>query len=395
MKNASLIEITTELVAANTVSHLGNREAMARLGDRLVDAGMRVELQEWRVQQHQKANLVAVAGPAEPDGLILSGHLDVVPFDNQPGWQRDPLRFVAREGRGYGRGASDMKGFLAQCAVAAGRLDFSALRRPLVMLFTADEEIGCLGAERLGPALPELLKDTPAPRLCWIGEPTGWDVFHAHKGVVSFEVRVHGTPGHSSLPEEGVNAIAVAAQLLTRIGALQEELRLAPKAEFGALFPEAPYTTLNFGTVEGGSALNMIADTCTFRLSYRPLPDEDLRALAQRIRARLLDTPALDPGSGRPARIEISEPQCVPALMSPVGSRLGETLCRRFGRTREGGAPYCTDGGRFSGFGIDSIICGPGELAQAHQPNESISMQELEQGVDHVVEVVEELCNRP
>lgn len=392
MENASLIEITSELIAANTVSHLGNRAAMARLGERLADAGMRVELQEWRVQEHQKANLVAVAGPAEPDGLILSGHLDVVPFDNQPGWTRDPLRFEVEGGRGYGRGASDMKGFLAQCAVAAGRLDFGALCRPLVMLFTADEETGCLGAERLGPALPALLKDTPAPRFCWIGEPTGWEVFHAHKGVVSFEVRVQGMPGHSSLPEQGVNAIAVAAQLLTRIGALQEELRQAPKAEFGVLFPDAPYTTLNLGTVEGGSALNMIADTCTFRLSYRPLPDEDLDALAQRIRTRLLDTPAPDPGSGREAHIEVSAPQCVPGLMSPVGERLGRTLCSRFDRAREGGAPYCTDGGRFAQFGIDSIICGPGELAQAHQPNESIAMQGLVEGVDHVVEIVQEMC---
>ena len=177
----------------------------------------------------RKANLVAWLGPPEPGGLILSGHLDVVPFAGQPGWTREPLRLAAEGDRLYGRGTSDMKGFLAQCLAAARRLDPASLERPLVFVFTCDEEIGCLGAERLRPVLGALLGELPLPRLCWIGEPTRWRVLHAHKGIVAFEVEARGRGGHSSVPEAGVNAIALAARAIAAIGELQAELAPRPR----------------------------------------------------------------------------------------------------------------------------------------------------------------------
>ena len=369
----SLEPLLGELIAHDSVSANGNRALMGELAARCESAGARVALQEWGDGADAKANLVAVFGPDAPGGLILSGHADVVPFAGQPGWSRDPLRASAEGDRLYGRGTSDMKGFLAQCIAALGQIDAARLARPVVLLFTADEEIGCLGAQRLVPALPELLGRCPMPRLAWIGEPTSGRVFHAHKGVVAFSVRVAGRGGHSSVPEAGANAIAGAAELAARLGRMQAERRARPSARFAALFPEAPYTTLNLGTIHGGSATNMIADSCTLALSYRPLPDEDPLALYEEVRARLLGDPLRDPGSDLPLAVEVSAALVAPGVLTPRGTRLEGELLAQFGAHEVGGAPYCTDAGRFAEGGIDSLICGPGDLAEAHQPNESIS----------------------
>jgi acetylornithine deacetylase len=240
---------------------------MAELAERLESAGCRARLQRWGAGAGEKANLVAVAGPPEAGGLILSGHLDVVPFADQPGWTRDPLRLAVEDDRVYGRGSSDMKVFLAQCVDAAFEIDAAKLRRPVAFVFTSDEEIGCLGAARLVPELDALLGDVPRPALAWIGEPSSWQVFHTHKGIVAFAVTVRGKGGHSSVPAAGVNAIAVAAQALALLGALQAELRSRARAEFARVFADAPYTTLNFGTIAGGTASNVIAERCAFLVS--------------------------------------------------------------------------------------------------------------------------------
>ncbi len=390
----TLESLLAELVAHNSVSARGNRPLMAALAQRCEDAGARVALQEWGEGAHAKANVVAVLGPDEPEGLALSGHADVVPFADQPGWTRDPLKLAADGDRLYARGTADMKGFIAQCLAALPRIDAAKLVRPVVLLFTADEEVGCLGAQRLVPALPELLGRCPAPRLAWIGEPTSGRVFHAHKGVVDFEIRVSGRGGHSSVPEAGANAIAGAAEVATRLGSLQAEHRARPSARFAALFPEAPYATFNLGTIHGGSASNMIADTCTLRVSYRPLPDEDPLAFWREARDRLLEKPLRDPGSELPLTVEVLPALAAPGLLTPRGTRLEAELFAQFGAVDVGGAPYCTDGGRFALAGIDSLICGPGDLAEAHQPNESLSRAALAAGVEPIVAIASRLCGR-
>jgi acetylornithine deacetylase len=390
---SNLDELSRELIAADTVSHRASRGAMDRLGDRLSSAGFRVEFQTWGSADAEKANLVAVAGPPEPDGLILSGHLDVVPFEDQPGWTRDPLSLGFEGDRVFGRGTTDMKVFLAQCVEAAQQLELDSLQRPVALLFTSDEEISCQGAARLLPEIDGMFGAIPKPSLCWIGEPTSWEVFHAHKGVVSFAVEISGAGGHSSIPDAGVNAISVGAQLMTRIGDIQAEIRATPNIEFADVFREAPYTTLNFGTIRGGTALNMIADACVFNVSYRPMPDEDPTALWERIRTRLLDHPVLDWGSGRAAlEIRVGEPLAAPGLQSPLGTPLESALRERLGEHRVAGAPFCTDGGHLAAAGIDSIICGPGDLDQAHQPNESLSRAAYESGTEHIAAVLRAMC---
>ena len=391
--SAYLHEIADRLVRFDTVSTKSNVEAMEYLGSHLESHGFTTAFHRTDVFGVPKVNLVAYAGPPEPDGLIISGHVDIVPFQEQPGWQRDPLRLVIEDDRVYGRGASDMKGFLAQCVDAAAQLNVRTLKKPLVFIFTSDEEIGCLGAARMLPALPELLNRIPQPRLAWIGEPTSFDVGFTHKGIVVFTVTVHGKGGHSSLPEQGVNAIAVMGKVIDVIGRYQAEMRTQHSAAFAHVFPESPYTTLNFGTVRGGSASNMIAEECTLQITYRPLPQTNPQETYDEIERRLRALDTHDYGSPHHcARIELSAPFVVPPLLSPRQTPLETTLLKAVHRRTCGGIPFTTDGCQFAQLGIASLICGPGDLDQAHQPNESIRREAFENGSRVILEVVHDLC---
>jgi acetylornithine deacetylase len=388
-----LSEVAGRLVSCDTVSSKSNLEAMEYLGSHLDDHGFRVSLQRAEIAGVPKVNLVACAGPEEADGLIVSGHVDVVPFTGQPGWTRDPLRLEITDSRVYGRGTSDMKVFLAQCVDAAARLDLTTLKRPLVFLFTADEEVGCLGAERMIPALPELLGAIPQPRLAWIGEPTSYQVFHTHKGVVLFTVTVRGLGGHSSVPEQGVNAIAVVGKVIETVGRYQTELCGQRSAAFAELFPDSPYTTLNFGNIRGGTAANMIAEECAVQISYRPLPQTDPLAVYHEIGRRLQAIDRHDYGSRRhQATIEVGEPLVIPPLLSPRETPLEGVLFTVMNQRTSGGAPFATDGCQFARAGIASLICGPGDLEQAHQPNESIRREAFENGTSVILSVANKMC---
>ena len=388
-----LDEVASRLVSFDTVSSKSNAEAMEYLGAHFDDQGFRVTLQRTEVASVPKINLIACAGPAEPDGFIISGHVDTVPFTGQPGWTHDPLQLEIDDARVYGRGTSDMKVFLAQCLDAAAQLDLATLRRPLVFLFTADEEVGCLGAERMLPILPESLGGIPQPRLAWIGEPTSYQVFHTHKGVVLFRVTVCGLGGHSSIPEQGVNAIAVTGKAIETIGCYQAELRAQRAAGFAEIFPESPYTTLNFGGIRGGTATNMIAEECVLHVSYRPLPQGDPLEVYREIARRLQEIDARDYGSpNHRATIELREPLVVPPLLSPRETPLEGVLFSILQKHTSGGAPFATDGGQFARAGIVSLICGPGDLEQAHQPNESIRREAFENGTEVILSMVNRMC---
>ncbi len=391
--NDYLYEVATRLVAFDTVSAKSDRDAMEFIAGELAPRGFKTALQPVELLGVSQANLVAWLGPPRVDGLIISAHVDTVPFDGQPGWEREPLKLEPAGERIYGRGTSDMKGFIAQCLDAARTLDSTRLKRPLVFVFTASEEVGCLGAHSVAPALKQILGDTPVPRLAWIGEPTSWGVSHAHKSIVSFGVTVRGIGGHSGAPARGVNAIAVMGRVIDTIGRFQRELAARRPAEYAKIFPDAPYDVLNFGTVHGGIALNMIAEQCTLRISYRTLPDADPLDVYREI-ARRLD--ALDghdyAGSEHRAKIEIALSNVVPPLDSPRGTALEAALFEATGAKTSGGALYATDGGWFTGSGVTSLICGPGDLEQAHQPNEYVRRDAFERGPAMIRKVVERMC---
>ena len=389
-----LHEVARRLVGFDTVSSASNAGAAAYLAGELERHGFRVACQEYAADGVAKTNVVATAGPAVAGGLIVSGHVDVVPFVEQSGWTRDPLALAIDDDRVYGRGTSDMKGFIAQCLAAAATLDAGRLRRPVVFVFTADEEIGCHGAQRLAPALPALLGEVPVPTLAWIGEPTSWRVFSTHKGIVVFTVTAHGIGGHSSLPERGRNAIAVMARAIQCIGAYQAELRGAPRAESAADFPDCPYVPMNLGRIAGGTASNMIADRCTVTVSYRPLPDADPTAVHAEIARRLAAADLRDPGApDAPGRVEICPPKVVAGMRSPRGTPLESALTALLGGAGgPSGAPFATDGGELERVGIASLVCGPGDIEQAHQPDESVSRAAFERGVEIVQTIIGRLC---
>lgn len=395
MRN-DVTDLARRLVGCDTTSAKTNVAAVEILADRLDASGFETRVQSWRDGDIEKANLVACAGPAAAEGLVVSGHLDTVPWQAQPGWDRSALSLEVTDDRVYGRGTSDMKVFIAQAVAAARAIERSRLTRPLVLIFTADEEVGCLGAARLVPELTTLLGDRPLPTLCWIGEPTSWQVFHAHKSFAAFDVKIRGRGGHSGLPTLGVNAIAVAGAVIAEIGRYQGELRDRPSADFAAVFPEAPYATVNLGVITGGAALNMIAEECSIRLSTRALPDADPLEPYREIARRLAALDPRDPGSpGRRAEISVGEPFVVPAMSSPRDTELERMLCDRLGQRSVRGALLGADGCRFQALGIHSLICGPGDFGEAHQPNESISRSAFEEGAEVIRSVVERLCCRP
>jgi len=388
-----LYEVASRLVAFDTVSAKSDRDAMEYIAGELAPRGFKTALQPVELLGVAQANLVAWVGPPRADGLMISGHVDTVPFDGQPGWDRAPLKLEVAGERIYGRGTTDMKGFIAQCLDAARTLDSARLKRPLVFVFTASEEVGCLGAHSVAPALEQILGDIPVPRLAWIGEPTSWGVSHAHKSIVSFGVTVRGIGGHSGAPARGVNAIAVMARVIDTIGRYQQELAARRPAEYAEIFPDAPHDVLNFGTVRGGIALNMIAEECRLRTSYRALPDADPLDVYREIERRLDALDGLDyAGREHRAKIEIALLNVVPPLDSPRGSALEAALFAVTGANTSGGALYATDGGWFTGAGITSLICGPGDLDQAHQPNEHVRREAFERGPAMIHKVIERLC---
>ncbi len=391
--NEALADLTRHLVACDTTSALSNVALIDLLSDRLDSRGFVTRRQSWKASGIAKANLVAFAGPPRPGGLMISGHTDTVPWQGQTGWTRDALVLEVGEERVYGRGSSDMKAFLAQTVIAAGEVGAARLSNPLVLAFTADEEVGCLGAERLTPALAELLGEVPLPTLCWIGEPTSWEVHHAHKSFAAFDVRVRGRGGHSGLPQLGLNAIGAAAAVIAEIGRYQSELAAHPSAQFEPVFPEAPYTTVNLGTIRGGSAVNVIADECVLRVSTRGLPDVDPLEGYREIERRLAALDARDPGApSRRAELSLGEPMVVPAMQTPRGSVLERALCERLGRQTVTGALLGADGCRYQALGVRSLLCGPGDFGEAHQPNESIPRRAFEEGVAVIRSIIERLC---
>jgi acetylornithine deacetylase len=388
-----LYEVLDRLVSFDTVSSHSLLPAIEYFADQMAGHALKTALHRIDVLGVPQANLIAWAGPPSPDGLIITGHLDTVPVEGQPGWERDPFKMEVDDERIFGRGTSDMKGFLAQCADAARIFEWRRLKRPIVFVFTADEEVGMLGARELAPALQGILGDVPLPDLAWIGEPTSYNVFHAHKSICSFEVRVRGRGGHSGAPDQGVNAIAVMGKVIDVLGTLQAERRAVKNPEFAKVFPESPYDVMNLGTIRGGLATNVIAEECVLRASYRSLPKTEPLELYEEIRRRLSAIDTHDYASDKfAATIETDLLLAAPPMWSNRGTRLEQALFSLTGSRTARGAQFATDGAWFSGAGVQCLICGPGDYEQAHQPNESIRRDAFERGPELIARMIHQIC---
>jgi acetylornithine deacetylase len=364
------------LVAFDSVSSRPMADLAGYVAERCADLGFRTEL--FPDAHHPgKCTVVASIGPETgTEGLVVSGHLDVVPTEGQP-WTSDPFRLTERDGRLVGRGAADMKGFVAATLQALARVERGHWRRELVLVWTHDEEVGCLGSAQVARELGARGRVLPKP--CLIGEPTGFRVLRMHPGHVGVEIEVRGRAAHSSRPDLGSNAITLAARVIGAIDALGDELA-RERADVPEL--DRPFVVLNVGRVQGGTAINIVPDRCVIHLGYRQLPGMADDAPFRRLEARLAAFPDC---SARILRV-------TPALLTRPGTPLEAVLRRHADDPSVGAATFATDGGNLAKLGTEPLVFGPGSIEVAHQADEYVSAADLVRAVDVVEAIVREAC---
>jgi acetylornithine deacetylase len=372
------------LVGMDTTSRASNLDLVAAVED-LLDAHA-VPHERVLSPDGTKANLLARIGPDVPGGVVLTGHTDCVPVDGQP-WTRDPFTVHEEAGRLYGRGVTDMKGFLAVVLAALPRACRADLERPVLLALTYDEELGTIGAPS---AVARLAEAQPTPSAVIVGEPTSMGVVTAHKGVRAFTTTVEGRDGHSSQPQVAANAIAAIARTATFI----DDLAARQAATVRDDRFEPPYTTFNLATVTGGQAINIVPRHAELTWEYRPIPADDGDALAAEVDAFVRDEvlPRLrrDTGVGEVRTVPNAVARALAAEEDGAAERLVRTLT---GDTAAAGTvPFGTDGGHFQAMGWSTVVCGPGDIAQAHQPDEWVEVAQLEACVRFVDALVDHLA---
>jgi acetylornithine deacetylase len=376
-------ELLARLVAFDTTSRRSNLELIDFVEAELAACGARSR----RVfnADGSKANLIAAIGPEVDGGVLLSGHTDVVPVDGQP-WSSDPWVLTRRDGRLYGRGTADMKGFLALAVAAAPLFAGQALARPAQFAFSYDEEIGCLGSPSL---IRDLVRQGPRPAVVIVGEPTNMEAVSGHKGIATFTVTVTGHEAHSSLTHLGVSAVMAAVRLMNGLIDLAEELERSADAA-SPFMPKG--ASLTIGLVKGGTAGNILARECAFQFDLRAPPGlSPLACLAPFFRAaEALDAQLKTRAPEAGVKVE---PRSDTPGMSPESNGAAELLARRLagdnGPARV--VSYAAEAGQFQEAGFSTVICGPGSIEQAHQPDEYLELAQLERGAAFMARLAEAL----
>ena len=366
------VEMIRTLVSFDTTSVKSNLPLIDFIRDYL--SGYGIDSRYVLSEDGTKANLWATVGPDGPGGVVISGHTDVVPVDGQP-WDSDPFKVVEKNDRLYGRGTADMKSYIAISLSLVPEMLSRPLRRPIHFALTHDEEVGCVGAPRL---IKDVVENLPRPGAVIIGEPTEMQVVDAHKGINSFVTTVIGHEAHSSLTHYGVNAVMTAGRLIAFLGDLAEEKAANP--ERNSRF-NPPYSTIHVGTVEGGTALNIVSRLCEFKWEIRALPGDDPAETVARLNEfcerELL--PAMRKVAPE-TEIETVSKLTVPALSPDPGSPAEQLAFALTGTNATHAVSYATEGGQFQEAGLPAVVCGPGSIEQAHKPNEFISLQQVAAG---------------
>lgn len=362
------------LIAFPTISADSNLEMIVYLADLLGDAGARVDLQHDA--SGTKANLIATIGPEVDGGLMLSGHSDVVPVAEQA-WTCDPFEMSERDGRLYGRGTCDMKGFIAACIAMAPHFADRVGARPVHFAFTHDEEVGCIGARHL----IGMMEDRGLrPGMAIIGEPTEMRVIEGHKGCYEYTTHFHGLAGHGSDPDAGVNAAEYAVRYVARLLELKDRLRA--RAPEGGRF-EPPWTTVNLGGVRGGFAHNVIAETAAVEWEMRPVQKSDADFVKADLQAYIEDELLPAMRAVHPdARIETEVIGEVEGLIPTDDNEARRIVAELTGANSAGVVPFGTEAGIFQSLGMDVVVCGPGSIEQAHKADEFIAREELSRCLD-------------
>jgi acetylornithine deacetylase len=362
------LELARTLVGINTVSANSNLPLIHCIRDELARLGVKSRL-SYNAER-TKANLFATLGEGKPAGIILSGHTDTVPWDGQD-WSVDPLAGVVRDGRLYGRGSADMKGFIATAVAHAGLFLESGAPFAIHLAFSFDEEVGCFGVKEL---IADMRDAGTAPLACIVGEPTSMVPAIAHKGVYRYRCCVRGKEAHSSLTPQSVNAIEMAARVVGRVRDLAETLeREEPRYEGF----DVPFSTASVGQFHGGIADNVVPRDAEFRYEFRDLPTADARAMQAQVvaYARSLEPAMRQVAPETGFRFDtICE---VPSFLGSLQDGVTRLAMRLAGEQRTTLVGFGTEAGLFKQAGIRTVVCGPGSIVQAHQPDEYVSLEQL------------------
>jgi acetylornithine deacetylase len=376
---ATAKDILAKLVAFDTTSSKSNLACADYVRDYLVSHG--VEARVLRADDGIHANLFATIGPEVDGGIGLSGHMDVVPVTGQL-WDTDPFTLIERDGRLYGRGACDMKGYLACVMAMVPEFKKRKFKVPLHVVFSYDEEVGCTGVK---PMIAEFGQKLPKPRMILVGEPTNMSVVDAHKGGYRFRTQVTGKDAHSSKPQLGVSAVSIAGELISELARIEQRL----KAEQNSPRFDPPYNSVTVSMIEGGLAQNVIPPTCTFYWSMRVLPGFDALAIMRELDAYAAK---LLPG------MRAVWPDCnivtenigfLPPFSSEGDAEATSLALKLMGQNETFAVPYGTEATHFQAAGCSSVVCGPGNIAQAHQPNEYVEIVELDKCIGYLGRVAD------
>ena len=370
MKTLSPLEMVRKLVGFDTTSRESNLALIEFARDWLDGFGVTSEL--VFDGSRRKASLFATVGPDDKPGILLSGHSDVVPVDGQD-WHSEPFKATEKDNRLYGRGSSDMKSFIAVTLAMVPEFIAAKPKTPIHLGITYDEEVGCLGVR---PLIAALAKRRVKPRLCIIGEPTMMQPVIANKGKRSYVCRVHGHESHSALTHAGVNAVETAAEIVAHLKEMARKRRR--EGPFDNDFTP-PYSTIHVGTIQGGTALNIVPRDCRFEFEIRDLPSDDadaMRAEIERFAQNLL--PEMRAVSSDTA-IAFDEVNVTPPLSTALDAEITQLARALSGANATGKVSYTTEGGLYQKGGIPTVICGPGSIEQAHRPDEFIALDQVKQ----------------
>ncbi len=365
------LSVLGDLIAFPTISEYSNLDMMAYMAERLEDAGARVDI--FHDDTGQKANLFGTIGPDIDGGIVLSGHSDVVPVSDQI-WSLDPFSLTEKDGRLYGRGACDMKGFIAAAIAMAPELAPRIGRRPLHFAFTYDEEVGCFGARALADTLRE---KNLRPGVAIIGEPTSMRIIEGHKGCYEYSTHFTGLAGHGSSPDRGVNAVEYAVRYVSRLLTLKDALR--DRAPEGSRF-DPPWTTINTGGLMGGVAHNVIPSQARVDWEMRPVQHSDAEFVKSDLRDYIEGTllPAMK-AIWPDAEITTETLGEVDGLIPTDPNEARDIMMELTGGNAADVVPFGTEAGIFQNLGMSAVVCGPGSIEQAHKADEFVSVDQMQQ----------------
>lgn len=376
----SVRQMIDQLISFDTVSRNSNRALIDYVRDYLDSHGARCELVPNA--DGSKANLYASIGPELAGGVVLSGHTDVVPVDGQP-WDSDPFTIVERDGKLFGRGTCDMKSFIAISLALVPEM--KNLKKPIHFALSYDEEVGCLGAPDM---IREIQKNLPQPQAVIVGEPTDMKVVTAHKGISSYKTVVIGHEAHSSQTHRGVSAVMTAARLITFLDDLAKQRQNGDlkDPEF-----EPAHTTIHVGTVKGGTAINIISRYCEFCWDIRQIPGDEPEAIVDQFNTFCQELEPAMKAIAAETGITTERLVTAPPLRHEPDSAAVQLAKALTGQNATYKVPYVAESGQFQEAGLPTVVCGPGSIDQAHQPNEFITLEQVDAGTQFIRKLIAHL----